>query len=102
MSDKKRILPKEKRILKELGENLKLARLRRKYSTKMVAERSGISRTTLWNLEKGSSVTSISTLLQVMSVYGLEKDLLKLAEDDLLGRKIQDANLQVKKRASKK
>ena len=49
------LLPKEKRILKQLGENLKLARLRRKYTAEMVAERANISRTTLWNLEKGGS-----------------------------------------------
>lgn len=102
MIDNVGLLPKEKRILKRLGENLKLARLRRKYSAEMVAERAGISRTTLWNIEKGNSATSISTLLQVMSVYGLEKDLLTLAEDDILGRKLQDAKLHVGKRVPKK
>jgi len=56
---------------------------------------------TLWNLEKGTSGTSISTLLQVLAVYGLEKDMLLLAEDDLLGRKLQDAAILVKKRAPK-
>lgn len=96
------LLPKEKRILEYLGENLKLARLRRKYSTEMVAERANISRTTLWNIEKGNSATSIAALLQVLSVYGLEQDLMKLAEDDTLGRKIQDARLNVGKRAPKK
>jgi transcriptional regulator with XRE-family HTH domain len=102
MNKNEGLLPKEKRILKQLGEHLKLARLRRKYSAEMVSERARISRTTLWHLEKGNSATSISTLLQVMSVYGLQKDLLKLAEDDTLGRKLQDAKLQVKKRVSKK
>lgn len=97
-----KLLPKEKRILAQLGENLKLARLRRKYSAEMVAERARISRTTLWNLEKGKSVTSIATLLQVLSVYGMEKDILQLAEDDTLGRKLQDATLKVRKRVPKK
>lgn len=102
MTKSKKLLPKEKRILDQLGENLKLARLRRKYSAEMVAERAGISRTTLWNIESGKSISSISTLLQVLSVYGLEKDLLEVAEDDVLGRKIQDAKLNVGKRVSKK
>lgn len=102
MANKYKLLPKEERILKHLGENLKLARLRRKYTAEMVAERAGISRTTLWNLEKGTSTTSISTLLQVLSVFGMGKDILKLAEDDILGRKLQDAKLQVGKRVSKK
>ena len=102
MSKMNELLPKDKRILNQLGENLKLARLRRKFSAEMVAERARISRTTLWNIETGKSTTSIATLLQVLSVYGLEKDILKLAEDDILGRKIQDAKLNVGKRASKK
>lgn len=102
MSNNIKLLPKEKRIIKQLGENLKLARLRRKYSAEMVAERARISRTTLWNIEKGNAASSISTLLQVLAVYGLEKDLLKVAEDDILGRKIQDAKLSVRKRVPKK
>jgi len=96
------LLPKEKRIIKQLGENLKLARLRRKYTAEMVSERANISRTTLWNLEKGDTTVSITSLLQVLSVYGMEKDILKLAEDDILGRKLQDAKLTVNKRAPKK
>lgn len=96
-----KLLPKKKQLLKQLGENLKLARLRRKYTAEMVAERAGISRTTLWNIEKGVATTSISTLLQVLSVYGMEKDLAKLASDDVLGRKLQDAKLSVNKRAPK-
>jgi len=96
------LLPKEKQLLKQLGENLKLARLRRKYTAEMVAERANISRTTLWNIEKGVATTSISTLLQVLSVYGMEKDIAKLAAEDTLGRKLQDAKLPVNKRAPKK
>lgn len=102
MKKKAILLPKEKRLLEQLGENLKLARLRRKYSAELVAERANISRTTLWNLESGKSSTSIPMLLQVLSVYGLEKDLLAIGADDVLGRKLQDAQLKVNKRAPKK
>ncbi len=102
MSKINELLPKEKRILSLLGENLKLARLRRNFSAEMVSERARISRTTLWNIETGKSTTSITTLLQVLSVYGLEKDLLKVGEDDILGRKIQDTKLKIGKRVSKK
>jgi transcriptional regulator with XRE-family HTH domain len=97
-----KLLPREKKILSSLGENIKLARLRRKLSAKMVAERANISRTTLWNLEKGETNSSLTSMLQVLSVLGLENDLLVVASIDLLGRKLQDAKLITKKRAPKK
>lgn len=96
------LLPKVSNILAELGENLKLARLRRKLSTEQVSERAGIGRTTLWAIEKGSPLVAIGFYAQVLFVLGLEKDLVKVAGDDALGRKLQDAKLTVKKRAPKK
>jgi len=95
------LLPKNQRILKTVGENIKLARLRRKLTMAQVAERAGISRPTLSSLEKGSASVSLGIVLQVLLVLGLEKDLLLLAADDTLGRKIQDAGLTVKKRGPK-
>lgn len=71
------------------GENIKLARLRRKLSTEQVAERANI-RPTLWSIEKGSSTVAIGAYAQVLFVLGLGKDLVKLAGDDILGRKLQD------------
>ncbi len=96
------ILPKTAKILSEFGENIKLARLRRKLSTAQVAERAGITRTTLWSIEKGSPAVALGFYAQVLFVLGLEKDLLKVAVDDALGRRLQDANLLVKERAPKK
>lgn len=86
----------------ETGENIKLARLRRKLSAEQVAERANITRVTLLKIEKGSGGVSVSSYAQVLFVLGLEKDLLKLAGDDPLGRKLQDAQLTVKERAPKK
>lgn len=96
------LLPKHKKILAELGENIKLARLRRKFSTEQVSERANISRPTLLSIEKGSESVSLGLYLQVLAVLGLEKDLLLLAQDDKLGRKLQDADLSIKERAPKK
>jgi len=96
------LLPKAQRILTGFGENLKLARLRRKLSTTQVAERAGINRGTLVSIEKGSPGVGMGSYLQVLSVLGLEEDLLNVAKDDVLGRKLQDANLIVRKRAPKK
>lgn len=96
------LLPRQKRILKELGENLKLARLRRKLSADQVSERANIARKTLWAIENGTSTVSMGAYLQVLLVLGLEKDLGNVAKDDALGRKLQDSNLTVKERAPKR
>lgn len=103
MSKKKQIiLPKTRQILVEMGDNIKLARLRRKLSAAQVAERANISRPTLVAIEKGSPTVSIGSYLLVLQVLGLEKDFLLLAKDDTLGRKIQDAQMSTKKRAPKR
>lgn len=96
------ILPSVQKILVELGENIKLARLRRKLSAEQVAERADVSRKTLYSMEQGSAGVAIGNYAMVLFVLGLEKDLLKVAEDDKLGRKLQDNNLLVKERAPKK
>ena len=96
------LLPKNKKILLQLGENIRLARLRRKLSSEQVAERAGISRSTLISIEKGYEGVGIGFYLMVLAVLGLEKDFLFLAKDDELGRKLQDANLITKERAPKR
>ena len=94
------LLPPLEKIISEFGENIKLARLRRKLSTEKMAEKANISRSTLWLIEKGSPSVAMGTYAQVLSVLKLEKDLLKVGTDDKLGRKLQDADL-IKKRMSK-
>ncbi len=102
MTERKNVLfPKSEQILRNLGENIKLARLRRKLSANQIAQRAGISRTTLWQVEKGEQTVAIGIYVQVLFVLGMEEDLLKVANDDTLGRKLQDADLMVKKRAPK-
>jgi transcriptional regulator with XRE-family HTH domain len=96
------LLPKQQAMLEQLGENLKLARLRRRLSAEQVAERAGINRTTLWHMEKGSPQVAIGIYCQVLFVLGLAEDLVKIASDDELGRRLQDAELVVKKRAPKR
>ena len=96
------LLPKLQRILSEMGENIKLARLRRHLSAKLVSERASISRATLWAVEKGSPSVSIGTYLAVLNALRLEEDLLLVAQDDILGRKLQDIGLITPKRAAKR
>ena len=93
---------KQKQILATLGENIKLARLRRKLSIRSMSERVGIATSTLGNIENGSPSVSLGNYLQVLSVLRLEDDLLLIADQDPIGRQIQDSGLIVKKRAPKK
>jgi len=98
MSLKKQILfPKHQKILDQLGENIKLARKRRKLSTIIVAERANINRSTLYQIEKGNPSVSLGAYFNVMKVLNLENDFLKLANDDDFGRKLQDLELLSKK-----
>lgn len=92
---------KQKNILATLGENIKLARLRRKLSIRSMAERAGIATSTLGNIEVGSPSVSLGNYLQVLSILRLDDDLLLIADKDPVGRQIQDAGLIVKKRAPK-
>lgn len=94
MNCKKTILfPRQQKIMDQLGENYKLARKRRKLTTLQVAERAGINRTTLYEIEKGSGSVSMGAYLNVLRVLGLQDDFLKIAADDVLGRKLQDLSL---------
>jgi transcriptional regulator with XRE-family HTH domain len=96
------ILPKNLKVLKVLGEHIQLARLRRKFSAEQVAERAGISRKTVYNIEQGIPTVAIGSYLQVLFVLGLEQDLSVVAASDPLGRKLQDAGILIRKRAPKR
>ncbi len=96
------LLPKAQKVISTLGENIKLARLRRKYSTQQVSERANISRPTLLSIEKGYPNVSIGAYVKVLMVLGLEKDIYTVAKDDNLGRRLQDANLTIRERAPKR
>lgn len=93
---------KQKNILLRLGENIKLARLRREMSVRSLAERAGIAVSTMTNIEKGFPSVSLGNYLQVLSILRLEEDILLIGNADPIGRQIQDAGLIVKKRAPKK
>jgi transcriptional regulator with XRE-family HTH domain len=94
MKSKKQILfPKHLKTLMVLGENIKLARKRRKLTTIQVSERAGIDRTTLYQIEKGTPSVSMGAYFNVLRVLGLQDDFLKLASEDKQGRTIQDLEM---------
>ena len=97
------LMPKTQVILETMGNQIKMARLRRKISAELVAERAGISRATLWAVEKGSPSVSVGIYAAVLhALNGMDKDLLLVAKDDELGRKLQDLALPLRKRAPQK
>ena len=96
------ILPKNLQLLRGLGEQIQLARLRRRLSMEQMAERAGLSRKTVYNIEQGAPTVAIGSYLQILFVLGLEKDISMLASEDPLGRKLQDAGILTTKRAPRK
>ena len=97
------ILPATEEILQTMGGQIKLARLRRNLSVELVAERAGISRASLWKVEKGSPSVAIGIYAAVLHALGnLDKEFLLVAKDDIIGRAMQDLNLTVRKRAPRK
>ncbi len=88
------IFPQEQMLLAALGERLRLARLRRKLSSAVVAQRAGISRTSVYKVELGDAGATIGTYLRVLAVLGLESDLNAMGADDKVGRRLQDLALR--------
>ena len=97
------LFPETERYLKIMGEQIKLARLRRNIPMTLVCERAKISRATLWSIENGSPSVAIGYYAAVLhALNNMDKDLLLVAKDDELGRTIQDLNLRVRARAGKR
>lgn len=90
---KQSIFPKYNGILEQMGENIKLARKRRKLTAVQISERADITRATLAKIEKGNPSVAFGAYFNVLRVLGLEQDILKLAADDEFGRKLQDLEL---------
>lgn len=87
------LMPSALRSLITLGENLRLARLRRRLQAKQVAERAGISVVTLRAIERGAPTVTMGAYTSVLHVLGLEQDISQLAQADPLGRRLQDAGI---------
>ncbi len=97
------VMPKTRKILEQMGEQIRLARLRRNLSMQLVAERAGISRQTVMAVEKGSPSVSMGAYAVVLhALNNMDDDLLLIAKDDELGRKLQDLELTTRRRAPKR
>jgi transcriptional regulator with XRE-family HTH domain len=98
----KPLTPSVRRVLAQLGGHIRLARLRRHFSAATTAERARLSLPTLREVERGSPKVALGSYASVLQVLGLENDLLKIALDDELGRRLQDAEIDTKRRAPKR
>lgn len=97
------IMPATENILKTLGEQIKLARLRRNLTAELVAERAGISRSSLWKVESGNPAVAMGIYAAVLhALNNMDKDLLLVAKDDEMGRRLQDLELITRKRATRR
>jgi DNA-binding XRE family transcriptional regulator len=96
-------LPVE-RVLRKLGRDIRVARLRRRIPTTLMAERASISRMTLNKVEKGAPGVSLGIYATVLFVLGLENGLAELADarTDTTGLELADEQLPKRIRHSKK
>lgn len=95
------LLPSTEVLLSEFSDRLRLARLRRRLPAKQVAQAAGMSPMTLRSLERGGSGVTIGAYLSVMQVLGIEEDLNLLAQEDPVGRQLQDARLPASRPAAR-
>ena len=96
------LYPSSARALTALGQRMKDARLRRRFSAETVAARAGITRPTLTKIESGAASVTMGNYFQVLAVLGLDKDMNLVARDDVLGRRLQDAALPQRQRAPRR
>lgn len=88
--------------MKIVGEQIRLARLRRNLSIAQIAERATCSPLTVSRIEKGTPTVAIGIYLRVLYALQLDDDILLLAKEDVIGKALQDLNLKKRERASKK
>ena len=94
------LFPETEQILRAMGDQIKMARLRRNISVELVAERANVSRATVWSIENGSPSVAIGMYAAVLhALNNMDRDLLLVAKDDEFGRQLQDLNLKTRKRA---
>ena len=96
---KRPLLPKQDRTLQEMGNQIRLARLRRNITSQKMAQRTSFGRDTIIKIEAGDESVAMGSYFRVLIALGLDLDILALAKDNVLGRKLKDANLLPQQRA---
>ena len=88
--------------LQIVGEQIRLARLRRDLSIAQIAERAMCNELSVMRVERGTPTVSMGIYLRILFALGLDESILCLAKDDEMGRTLQDLDLKNRQRASKK
>lgn len=81
--------------LKNLGESLKKARLRRRLKMTTIADRAGISRETLAKIQRGDPGVGIGNYAAVIFALGLGTEWMNLADitEDPVGQALDEERL---------
>lgn len=84
-----------RKALTKLGEDIRVARKKRRISTVSMAERAFISRGTLYKIERGDPTVSMGIYATVLGLLGLVDRLGDVADrrDDTLGLDIDEERL---------
>lgn len=92
------------RALRKLGQDINDARRRRRITVELMAERAGVSRSTIGKIEKGDPTTSMGGYAAVLFVLGMEKRIGELVDSahDLIGRRLEDEKLPQRIRMPRK
>ena len=93
-----------KRILAKLGSDIKAARLRRRITMTLMAERAFVSRSTLQKVEQGDPGVSLGVYATVLFILGLSERIADLADvgTDSLGLQLDEQRLPQRARATKR
>lgn len=102
MAKRVTLYPASAKEMEALGQRLKDARLRRRFSMETVCARADISRPTLYKVENGDPSVAFGIYIQVLRVLGLIEDVSLIAREDALGRRLQDESLPQRKRAPRR
>ncbi len=95
------VLPGTQKRLRQLGEQIKISRLRRRLSIAVVAERAGISRASVYAVERGDAGTSIGVYASVLLALGMADEITLPCKNDIMGRDFADAELKIRRRRKK-
>jgi transcriptional regulator with XRE-family HTH domain len=80
--------------LELMGEQIKLARKRRHLTMQDIADRATVTRLTVSKVEHGDPTVAIGIFARVLYALNLDNDIKLIAENDPLGRNLQDAELK--------